>query len=182
MLGRWRGTVHHSSLRMHSVGPYFKVSVLPLEIQPAPSSCWLCWRSPSGIAGTAQRNPIHISHPIHLGMWSCLCEMSLSLWSVQASLNSPAAVSVPKITASSSAFCDCAILIKTNSNLQTAVVGAYQFCEKEWTNTFSKWSLLQVSNRSLTQFCCCGNIHDVMGAVMSLRNNHRLEKTAGKRK
>jgi len=59
------------------------------------------------------------------------------------SLNYPAAVSVPKITASSFAFCDCAIIIKTNSYLQTAVVEAHQFYGGEWTNAFSKLFLVQ---------------------------------------
>lgn len=58
-------------------------------------------------------------------------------------LNYSAAVSVPKITASSSAFCDYAIIINTNSNLQAAVVGAHQFYGGGWTNAFSKLFLLQ---------------------------------------
>lgn len=59
------------------------------------------------------------------------------------SLDYPAAVSVPKITASSFAFCDCAIVIKTNSSLQRAVVGAHQFYGREWTNAASGLCLLQ---------------------------------------
>lgn len=98
-------------------------------------------RSPSVTAGIDKVQYL-IPHPIGYVIpdaWNKLICMVCTAFSP----NYPAAVSVPKITASSFAFCACAIIIKTNSNLQTAVVGAHQFYGGEWTNAFSKLFLLQ---------------------------------------
>lgn len=82
------------------------------------------------------------------------------------SLNYPAAVSVPKITASSFAFCDCAIIIKINTSLQTALMGAHQFYGggRKWKNAFFRIIFTPaylVSELPLIQLGCCGNSHDI---------------------
>lgn len=82
------------------------------------------------------------------------------------SLNYPAAVSVPKITASSFAFCDCAIIIKINTSLQTALMGAHQFYGggRKWKKAFFRIIFTPaylVSELPLIQLGCCGNSHDI---------------------